>query len=65
MTTQAGDYSYYTDTKTGAIIQRRRRTGPLCNRCLDTGILIRNNSWAVDCPNCHRPSPTSYAKKFR
>ena len=57
MPLKASDYSYYTDTKTGAIIQQRRRTGPVCNRCLDTGILIlRDTPWPVICEDCNRVS---------
>ena len=57
MTTQVNTDSFYTDAKTGAIIQHQRRTGPVCNRCLDTGILIlRDTSWPVICEDCHRAS---------
>ena len=57
MTTWASDYSYCTNAKTGAIIQHQRRTGPVCNRCLDTGILIlRDTSWLVICEDCNRAS---------
>ena len=64
MTTPANIDSFYIDIKTGAIIQHQRRTRPVCDRYLDTGILIIDNSRAVGCPDCKRSDRRNLASKF-